>query len=123
MGIETCPLGGNGTPVTLAAASHPQFPAVPNVTDALKFNGPAPELINGRLAMLGFVAGALEETHSGLTFAQQAAQLPLSELLLLALWVYASLVPILKGAKLESFGEHDGISFDRGRGPELMFHQ
>lgn len=73
-------------------------------TDALKFNGPAPELINGRLAMMGILMGGWQEAHTGLTLAQQAAELPLSELLLLAGWVYASLVPILKGAKMEAFG-------------------
>ncbi len=73
-------------------------------SDALKFNGPAPELINGRLAMLGILCGGWQEAHTGLTLAQQAADLPLSELLLLAGWVYASLVPILKGAKMEAFG-------------------
>ncbi|KAG2435618.1 hypothetical protein HXX76_006821 [Chlamydomonas incerta] len=71
----------------------------------MKFNGPAPELINGRLAMIGLVAGAWEEANgAGQTLAQQAAALPLAELLLLGVWVYASLVPILKGAKMEAFG-------------------
>ncbi|PNW72174.1 hypothetical protein CHLRE_16g679250v5 [Chlamydomonas reinhardtii] len=95
----------NGTGASPPAA----VPAVKDyrvsLFDAMKFNGPAPELINGRLAMLGLVAGAWEEAHgAGQTFAQQAAQLPLAELLLLGVWVYASLVPILKGAKMEAFG-------------------
>ena len=32
-------------------------PLLMMVTDALKFSGPAPELINGRLAMVGFIFG------------------------------------------------------------------
>ncbi|GIL52749.1 hypothetical protein Vafri_8543 [Volvox africanus] len=93
----------NGTTPSAPSTSTRRDYSV-NLFDALKFNGPAPELINGRLAMVGLIAGAWEEAHSGLTLAQQAEQLPLSELLLLALWVYASLVPILKGAKMEAFG-------------------
>ncbi|GLC47959.1 hypothetical protein PLESTB_000043900 [Pleodorina starrii] len=93
----------NGAPPSAPSTSAQRDYSV-SLFDALKFNGPAPELINGRLAMIGMVAGAWEEAHSGLTLAQQAAQLPLSELLLLAVWVYASLVPILKGAKMEAFG-------------------
>ncbi|GLI68005.1 hypothetical protein VaNZ11_012327 [Volvox africanus] len=92
----------NGTTPTTPSTSTRRDYSV-SLFDALKFNGPAPELINGRLAMVGLIAGAWEEAHSGLTLAQQAEQLPLSELLLLALWVYASLVPILKGAKMEAF--------------------
>ena len=33
----------------------------PAATDAMRFNGPAPETINGRLAMIGFVTGAMNE--------------------------------------------------------------
>ncbi|GFR47881.1 hypothetical protein Agub_g9691 [Astrephomene gubernaculifera] len=72
--------------------------------DALKFNGPAPELINGRLAMLGLLAGGWREAHGAGTLAQQAALLPPGEWLLLGVWVWASLVPVLKGAKMEAFG-------------------
>ncbi|KAG2501603.1 hypothetical protein HYH03_000108 [Edaphochlamys debaryana] len=46
----------------------------------------------------------MEEASSSSTFAQQAAALPLAELLGLGLLVYASLVPIMKGAKMEAFG-------------------
>ena len=37
----------------------------------MKFNGPAPEIINSRLAMVGFVAGAVRETHTGEPLLQQ----------------------------------------------------
>eukprot|EP00244_Chara_vulgaris_P010484 TRINITY_DN482_c0_g1_i5.p1 TRINITY_DN482_c0_g1~~TRINITY_DN482_c0_g1_i5.p1 ORF type:complete len:239 (-),score=45.32 TRINITY_DN482_c0_g1_i5:256-972(-) len=47
--------------------------------DMMAFSGPAPELINGRLAMVGFVAGLVAERMSGLTFVEQfeSAQFPI----------------------------------------------
>lgn len=109
-GPTTLPVLSRRSQIRPAAASTNGAPAPPrrdysvSLFDALKFNGPAPELINGRLAMMGILMGGWQEAHTGLTLAQQAAELPLSELLLLAGWVYASLVPILKGAKMEAFG-------------------
>ena len=37
----------------------------------MKFNGPAPEIINSRLAMVGFLAGTVRETHTGEPLLQQ----------------------------------------------------
>lgn len=110
----------------------------------MRFNGPAPELINGRLAMVstvghhptptwcrrtapermplakptitsyawlvpppqvGFLAGALEESSKGTPLLVQVEEMTLQTALLLAVLVYASLTPILKGAKMEPFGE------------------
>lgn len=73
--------------------------------DVLKFNGPGPELINGRLAMLGFLAVAQGEVHTGNTVLQQALTTPVWVYAGLLLWVYASLVPMLKGARHEAFGK------------------
>lgn len=70
----------------------------------MRFSGPAPELINGRLAMVGFVAGAAAEVSSGLSLEQQALSAGPGTFLLAALIVYASLAPILKAAKSEPFG-------------------
>ena len=73
--------------------------------DALKFNGPAPEIINGRLAMLGIVAAAFNEANYSQTVVQQVPHVPLRIAVLIAVVTYSSLVPILKGAKSEAFGE------------------
>lgn len=97
---------------TVAAAaalstSQPVVKFVPariSLFDAMKFNGPAPELIQSRLAMVGFLAGAIRETQTGETLLQQAQQLTPGTIFWLALIVVASLVPITKAAKSEPFG-------------------
>ena len=71
----------------------------------MKFNGPAPELINGRLAMIGFLAAASNELQSGSTVLQQALSASPWMYVMLGVWVYASLVPMFKGARHEAFGE------------------
>lgn len=74
----------------------------------MRFNGPAPELVNGRLAMIGILAAARGEALGGGTVLAQAHALAASPSWAwagLALVVYASLVPILKGARHEAFGE------------------
>ena len=71
----------------------------------MKFNGPAPEIINGRLAMLGIVAAAINEANYSETVAQQVPHVPIRLMLMTLLVSYSSLVPILKGAKSEAFGE------------------
>lgn len=76
-----------------------------SAADAFKFNGPAPEIIQGRLAMVGFLAGAIREAQTGETLLQQAAQLSPGTIAWLLLIVVASLQPITKAAKSESFGE------------------
>ena len=63
------------------------------------------ELINGRLAMLGIVFSAIQEAKTGLTVREQAQQLNVPMFILLGSIAYASLVPIMKGAKTEAFGE------------------
>lgn len=104
----------------------------------MKFNGPAPEIIQvglpllhvcvwriasvlsgdnanmvleqplstvqGRLAMVGFVAGAIRETQTSETLLQQAAHLSPWTGFWLLLIVVASLQPITRAAKSEPFG-------------------
>lgn len=73
--------------------------------EVLKFNGIGPELINGRLAMLAFLAVPKNEIETGATVLQQAVSAPIWVYAGLLLWVYASMVPLLKGARHEAFGE------------------
>jgi hypothetical protein len=47
------------------AAPRSAAAAAPSLTDVMAFSGPGPEVINGRLAMLGFVSAVAAEFASG----------------------------------------------------------
>ncbi len=55
----------------------------------MAFSGPAPELINGRLSMLAFVAALGAELASGEPVLRQLGEEPTGELLS---WVYGRIV-------------------------------
>lgn len=80
----------------------------------MKFNGPAPEIINGRLAMLGIVAAAFNEATYSETVEQQIPHVLLRLVIMVAIVTYSSLVPILKGAKSEAFGEPFCLTYRDG---------
>jgi len=67
--------------------------------DAMAFAGPAPELINGRLAMLAFVAAAAAEVSSGESMLRQLADQPTLIVLSAVLVAVGSLVPLTGGGK------------------------
>ncbi|KAL8161384.1 hypothetical protein V2J09_012873 [Rumex salicifolius] len=71
--------------------------------DVLAFGGPAPERINGRLAMIGFVAAMAVEVSKGSDLFSQisdgGAQWFVATSLVLSL---ASLIPLFKGVTVES---------------------
>jgi Chlorophyll A-B binding protein len=75
-----------------------------STTEVMRFNA-APELVNGRLAMVGMLVAARNEVLTGQTVMQQFASAPLLSYLAFGVLVYASLVPMLKGARHEAFGE------------------
>merc|ERR1711924_214065 len=91
-------------PTTTAEATTPPPPPPAPVKkdlsfgDAMAFAGPAPETINGRLAMLGFIAALGAEAASGETVFQQIGDAEPS-----ILFAAASLIPTLKGVKKEKF--------------------
>ncbi|KAF8072428.1 Low molecular mass early light-inducible protein HV90 [Scenedesmus sp. PABB004] len=92
-------------------SSPPPPPAAPPLPppgrsffDVMKFNGPGPELIQSRLAMVGILAAARREAVTGAPLAAQLADTPPAVWAALGLIVYASLVPMLKGARHEAFG-------------------
>ena len=58
----------------------------------MSFAGPGPEVINGRLAMLAFVAAAGAEASTGFTAVQQLAQAPALVGVTAVLFTVASLV-------------------------------
>merc|ERR1712157_218701 len=92
--------------VCAAEAAPPPPPAKKDVSfgDAMAFSGPAPETINGRLAMLGFIAALGAEAASGETVFQQIGDAEPSILLAFIMFAAASLIPTLKGVKKEKFG-------------------
>lgn len=85
---------------------QPQPPKVINNTnfrDIFAFGGPAPETINGRLAMLGFVSAVGVEAATGNDIFSQLNNGGVSWFLLTAsVFTAASLIPMLKGVTRES---------------------
>ncbi|KAL6880644.1 hypothetical protein ACP4OV_012209 [Aristida adscensionis] len=75
-----------------------------SIWDALAFTGPAPERINGRLAMVGFVAAlAVEASRGGGLLAQAESGTGLAWFAYTAVALsVASLVPLLQGETAES---------------------
>ncbi|KAL5542041.1 hypothetical protein UlMin_009751 [Ulmus minor] len=75
----------------------------PKFSDLFAFGGPAPERINGRLAMVGFVAALAVEVSKGQDLFAQISDggIPwfLATSILLSV---ASLIPLLKGVSAES---------------------
>ena len=69
----------------------------------MAFAGSAPETVNGRLAMLGFIAALGAEASSGETVFQQVGDAEPSILFAFIMFAAASLIPILKGVKKEKF--------------------
>ncbi|EFJ49810.1 hypothetical protein VOLCADRAFT_104260 [Volvox carteri f. nagariensis] len=75
------------------------------VKQAMTFMGPAPELINARLAMLGVVGAVGAEVTTGKSVLAQFAGTPLPVLALVLALSGATLAPIVRGANLkEAFG-------------------
>ncbi|XP_078180467.1 early light-induced protein 1, chloroplastic-like isoform X2 [Carex rostrata] len=72
-------------------------------SDVLAFSGPAPERINGRLAMLGFVAAIAAEAASGEDLFAQLSNGGIPAFFgAEVLFSVASLVPLFKGKNVES---------------------
>jgi len=96
----------NPTPIpsTTPVAPKPKPKANPSVWDALAFSGPAPERINGRLAMVGFVAAlSVEAARGGGLLDQAGSGAGLGWFLTTAaVFSVASLVPLLQGQSVES---------------------
>ncbi|XP_062023716.1 early light-induced protein, chloroplastic-like [Rosa rugosa] len=105
--------GQKKQPITVTKASKdPQraaSPPSPKFSDAFAFSGPAPERINGRLAMVGFVTALSVELVEGQDLFAQIFNGPGVPLFIgtSILLSVASLVPLLKGVTVES--KSDGI--------------
>ncbi|KAF6990849.1 hypothetical protein CFC21_007998 [Triticum aestivum] len=95
----------SAAPTPIPAAPKPMTKkANPSVWDALAFSGPAPERINGRLAMVGFVAAlTVEAARGGGLLDQAGSGAGLGWFLVTAgVFSVASLVPLLQGQSVES---------------------
>lgn len=73
------------------------------LTSAFEFDK-APEIINGRLAMIAFVAALGAELSSGESVLRQFGESSTGVILTAVLFSAASLIPMLKGVKKEAFG-------------------
>ncbi|XP_074381813.1 early light-induced protein 1, chloroplastic-like [Apium graveolens] len=91
------------SPASTIPTPQPKPKASTSFFDVLAFSGPAPERINGRLAMIGFVAAMAVEVSNGQDVFSQISNggvpwfLGTSVLLTLA-----SLVPLFKGVSVQS---------------------
>ncbi|CAN8268716.1 unnamed protein product [Cochlearia groenlandica] len=98
------------TPLSKSSSSPPPPPPPPmkpkvstKFSDLLAFSGPAPERINGRLAMVGFVAALAVELSKGENVLAQISDGGVSWFLATtAILTVASLVPLFKGVRAES---------------------
>lgn len=71
----------------------------------MALTGPAPEIINGRLSMLGFVAALGAEPSSNETVVKQFSRFPGPVIFVVALFSTASLIPLVRnGAACPAFG-------------------
>ncbi|CAI8586379.1 unnamed protein product [Vicia faba] len=95
------------TPIAPTPSSQPAYTRPPKMStkfsDLMAFSGPAPERINGRLAMIGFVAALGVEIAKGQGLFEQISGggVPwfLGTSVLLSL---ASLIPFFQGVSVES---------------------
>lgn len=73
-----------------------------NFFDIFAFGGPAPETINGRLAMLGFVAALGVELATGEDLSSQISMGGISWFVVTAsLFTVASLIPMFQGVTVD----------------------
>lgn len=92
------PIGANLSNTPPSAPSPKESPKAYSFGDAMSFAGPAPEVINGRLAMLGFVAGVGAELATGQPILSQFGSHPVIVAGTFGLFIVASLIPLLSGA-------------------------
>jgi hypothetical protein len=80
------------------AERRADIPGKPTFTQAQAFDGPVPETINGRLAMLGVTAAlAAEFVRPGVGIKQQVAEEPLGILAAFVIISLASYIPVFRG--------------------------
>ena len=79
-----------------------------SMSDVMAFGGSAPEVVNGRLAMLGFAAALGAELSTGESVVQQVLDAPFFVHGLSAVFVLASFMPRFRGGSLSPEGKSFG---------------
>lgn len=104
---QSKPLSTPSTPPPPQQASPPPRPGVSTkFSDVLAFSGPAPERINGRLAMIGFVSAVGVELANGQDVFSQISNGGIPWFLFTsAVLSLASLIPMFQGVTAESKSE------------------
>ncbi|KAJ9536962.1 hypothetical protein OSB04_029695 [Centaurea solstitialis] len=100
------------SPTPISTPPPPPPPRAPKVStkfsDVLAFSGPAPERINGRLAMIGFVSAMAVELSNGQDVFTQISNGGVNAFVATSVLLsMASLVPLFKGVSVQS--KSDGI--------------
>jgi hypothetical protein len=97
------------SPSSSTPKPKPKAAPKPGLWDALAFSGPAPERINGRLAMVGFISAlAVEASRGGGLLSQAGSRSGLAWFAATAAVLsVASLVPVLQGDSAE--GRSGGV--------------
>jgi hypothetical protein len=91
-----------------------------SVMNTMSFGGWAPELINGRVAQIAFVAGAAAEAVTGETLPAQAHDHVFSLAFVSSLIALASFMPNVQGEKYTSEPESKGAFGPFSPGKELL---
>ncbi|XP_071730575.1 early light-induced protein 1, chloroplastic-like [Rutidosis leptorrhynchoides] len=97
----------NSNDTNKSSSAIPTPPRAPKVStkfsDVLAFSGPAPERVNGRLAMIGFVSALAVELSSGQDVLTQISNGGLTVFVgTSVVLTLASLVPLFKGVSVQS---------------------
>jgi len=79
------------------AERRADMPGKPNFAEANAFDGPGPETINSRLAMIGVTSCLAAEFVRGVGLKEQIGEAPLSIMAVFVLISLASYVPIFRG--------------------------
>ncbi|KAI3961429.1 hypothetical protein MKW92_032499 [Papaver armeniacum] len=110
--FRVCCMAEDNKQAPISTPTSPPPRAAPKMstkfTDLLAFSGPAPERINGRLAMIGFVTAIGVELAKGTDVAAQLGDGGLPWFLYTCVLLsVASIVPLAQGVSVES--KSDGI--------------